>query len=94
MSESGNVSIYWFQQFKVLGYTTMHTKYSFQLPPNQMVLNSDVMQMSPSGIPENIPMMQGPPPDSILGTPPPGFGPPGTQGWTNDEFGKCDYLFL
>ncbi|XP_018570665.1 splicing factor 3B subunit 2 [Anoplophora glabripennis] len=60
------------------------------LPPPQMIMNPEVMQMPPGTGPEIILMMPGPPPESMLGTPPPGFGPPGTQGWTNDDFGSVN----
>lgn len=54
------------------------------------------MQMPPPDLVQGgpPPNNMGPPPTSSLG-PPPAFGPPGTQGWTSDEFRKkfIEYSF-
>lgn len=52
--------------------------------------NTDIIQMPPpnSGPPPLMQVPVGPPPDNMMGPPPPGFGPPGTQNWSNDDFGK------
>ncbi|CAH1099622.1 unnamed protein product [Psylliodes chrysocephalus] len=57
------------------------------LGPPPLLLNSDMMQMPPPDLVQGgpPPNNMGPPPTSSLG-PPPAFGPPGTQGWTSDEF--------
>lgn len=55
--------------------------------PPSLSINPEMMQMPPP----DMPLMQGPPPDARL-APPSTFGPPGTQGWSGNDF--CTYFHI